>query len=139
MAHHHADAIEPPHPASHRHTRCSNSAGSLNPKGLGFQIQNLPTERRLASGDADGRVVVWDVASGSIIAALDDALTAAHGRRPDTLPPGRGAGVVAVAWVTAEHGMLGVAVAAGTFLVWDTQGETPCRLQASQARVDGGM
>lgn len=138
MVHHHADAIKPPHL-----TRCSSSAGSLNPNGLGFQFQNLPTERRLASGDADGRVVVWDVASGSIIAALDDALTAAHGRRPDALPPGRGAGVVAVAWVTAEHGMLGVAVAAGTFLVWDTRGEQtlnpkPCRLQASQARLDGG-
>ena len=30
---------------------------------------------RLASGDTEGRVVVWDVASGGVIVALDDALT----------------------------------------------------------------
>ncbi len=30
---------------------------------------------RLASGDAEGRVAVWDVASGGVIVALDDALT----------------------------------------------------------------
>jgi hypothetical protein len=34
---------------------------------------------RLASGDAEGRVVVWDVASGGVTVALDDALTVSGG------------------------------------------------------------
>lgn len=36
---------------------------------------------RLASGDTEGRVVVWDVASGSVTVALDDALTVSSGRQ----------------------------------------------------------
>lgn len=92
---------------------------------------------RLASGDADGRVVVWDVFSGSVIAALDDALTAAHGRRPDSLPPRRGAGVVAVAWVTGEAGVLGVATASGTFLVWDTRGGQFLKPRPSAPQIPG--
>jgi hypothetical protein len=34
---------------------------------------------RLASGDTEGRVVVWDVASGGVTVALDDALTVSSG------------------------------------------------------------
>lgn len=34
----------------------------------------------------------------------------------------RGAAVAAVAWVTADPALLGIAVAHGTFLVWDTSG-----------------
>ena len=74
----------------------------------------------MASGDHGGRVVVWDVASCAAVAVLEDALTAVQGRRGDgvTRP-----GIAAVAWVTSDPHLLGVAVASGTFLVWDTKGE----------------
>jgi hypothetical protein len=36
---------------------------------------------RLASGDTEGRVVVWDVASGGVTVALEDALTVSSGRQ----------------------------------------------------------
>lgn len=66
-------------------------------------------------------MVVWDVASCAACAILEDALTAAHGRRADgvTRP-----GIAAVAWVTADPHLLGIAVASGTFLVWDTKRES---------------
>jgi hypothetical protein len=53
---------------------------------------------------------------------------AALGRRPDGVTLGhRSGGVAALAWVTADPALLGVAVAHGTFLVWDTAGEGPTR------------
>lgn len=50
-------------------------------------------------------------------------IQAAHGRRPDGVTLGHSGGAVAaVAWVTADPALLGVAVAHGTFLVWDNTG-----------------
>ena len=51
---------------------------------------------------------------------------AALGRRPDGVTLGHSGGAVAaLAWVTADPALLGIAVAHGTFLIWDTAGGGP--------------
>ncbi len=75
--------------------------------------------RRLASGDADGRVAVWDVLSGAVTGALEDPLGAATGRRTE---PDRRTGVVALAWLRAAPALVGIAVAGGMFVLWDPSG-----------------
>lgn len=57
-------------------------------------------------------------------------LQAALGRRPDGVTLGhRGGAVAALAWVTADPALLGIAVAHGTFLIWDTAGEWAAQCQ----------
>ena len=74
---------------------------------------------RLASGDADGRVAVWDVLSGAVTGALEDPLGAATGRRTEG---DRRTGVVALAWLRAAPALLGVGLAGGMFVLWDPRG-----------------
>ncbi len=74
---------------------------------------------RLASGDADGRVAVWDVLSGAVTGALEDPLGAATGRRTEA---DRRTGVVALAWLRAAPALLGIALAGGMFVLWDPRG-----------------
>ncbi len=74
---------------------------------------------RLASGDADGRVAVWDVLSGAVTGALEDPLGAATGRRTEG---DRRTGVVALAWLRAAPALVGVALAGGMFVLWDPRG-----------------
>jgi hypothetical protein len=77
-------------------------------------------EHRLASGDNDGRVVVWDVGGVSPIVVMEDAHLAATGRKGE---PGRSSGGVrALAWVMSSPLLLAVALGTGIFLLWDTVG-----------------
>jgi hypothetical protein len=74
----------------------------------------------LASGDAEGRVAVWDAAGGGAPrAALADPVGAAFGRGGGgggtDPPPG---GVRGLAWATAAN-LLCVLVAPGYLLLWD--------------------
>lgn len=73
----------------------------------------------LASGDSDGRVVVWDVLLGTPIATLEDAYYAGFGategaRRADSprVP------VRALSWVTARN-LLAILLAPGYLVLWD--------------------
>jgi WD40 repeat protein len=74
---------------------------------------------RLASGDAEGRVVVWDIASGTPVLALEDPLHAAAGPKSER---GRGGAVRGLAWVLASPARLAIVTASGAFLVWDVAG-----------------
>ena len=77
----------------------------------------------LASGDSEGRVVVWDVLSGAPVAALEDAYWAGFsvadgGRRADAPRPA----VRGLAWATAQN-LLAVLLAPGFLLLWDCRSE----------------
>lgn len=74
---------------------------------------------RLAAGDEDGRVVVWDVHSTAAVAGLEDPWLAAQGRRLDV--GSKAGGVQALAWVGSNPYLLAVAVS-GLFLIWDPKG-----------------
>ena len=78
---------------------------------------------RLASGDNEGRVVVWDVSSGTVIASLEDPLSAAHAPGPVArrAEPGKGGAVRGLAWIMSNPCVLGIVLASGMFLVWDMQ------------------
>ncbi|KAF5836106.1 hypothetical protein DUNSADRAFT_6477 [Dunaliella salina] len=76
------------------------------------------THLRLASGDSNGGVAVWDVQCQSVCATLDDALLAVPGNNAPKL------GVVhGLEWVTAKPFLLATLMAPATLLVWDTQGD----------------
>ena len=79
---------------------------------------------RLASGDNEGRVVVWDVTSGTVIASLEDPLSAAQSPGPVArkAEPGKGGAVRGLAWIMSNPCVLGIVLASGMFLVWDMQG-----------------
>ena len=78
---------------------------------------------RLASGDNEGRVVVWDVSSGTVIASLEDPLSAAQAPGPVArrAEPGKGGAVRGLAWIMSNPCVLGIVLASGMFLVWDMQ------------------
>lgn len=57
------------------HHRCTFITANISRDCLAKSKLRVPQSGRLASGDLEGRVVVWDVASGAVMAALDDALT----------------------------------------------------------------
>ncbi len=82
---------------------------------------------RLASGDSEGRVVVWDIATATPVIALEDPLTAAQVGSKRT-EPGKGGAVRGLAWVCAHPARLAIVLANGMFLVWDVQGahSSPC-------------
>lgn len=67
----------------------------------------------IASGDAFGRVVVWDVGSGDAVAVLGDAGLASG------LSQGRGKlAIRGVSWVSASH-VLAILLEQGKLLMWD--------------------
>ena len=73
---------------------------------------------RVASGDQEGRVVVWDIATGTPVISLEDPVQAAGGARS------KGGAVKGLAWVMANPARLAIVLAGGMFLVWDVQGES---------------
>lgn len=75
---------------------------------------------RLATGDADGRVAVWDVLGSCVVAGLEDPAGAATGRRTE---PEKRTPVVSLAWLRAAPSLLGIALAGGLFIVWDPKCE----------------
>lgn len=79
---------------------------------------------RLASGDSEGRVVVWDIATATPVIALEDPLTGAQlgGKRAE---PGKGGAVRGLAWVCSNAARLAIVLANGMFLVWDVAGTPP--------------
>lgn len=82
---------------------------------------------RLASGDIEGRVVIWDVSSGTVIASLEDPLSAALSPGPVARKsePGKGGAVKGLAWIMSNPCVLGIVLTSGMFLVWDPQGVLP--------------
>lgn len=79
---------------------------------------------RLASGDNEGRVVIWDVTSGTVVASLEDPLAAAQTPGPVArkTEPGKGGAVKGLAWIMSNPCVLGIVMTSGMFLVWDPQG-----------------
>jgi hypothetical protein len=97
---------------------------------------------RLASGDSDGGVVVWDVLSATQLQRLQDApaardllrdYTAAAGRSDrdsssSGVPAGSStgpssSGISSLAWVMPGSNVLAVVVAPALLLLWDVAGE----------------
>ena len=89
-----------------------------------LNVQNPLTTYRLASGDNEGRVMVWDVSSGTVIASLEDPLAAAQSPGPVArkTEPGKGGAVRGLAWIMSNPCVLGIVMTSGMFLVWDMQG-----------------
>lgn len=80
-----------------------------HPIGCGQAVSgNLPL--LLASGDALGRVVVWDVGIGEPVTVLGDA-GAACGLKEKV-------GVAGLSWVTAGH-IVAVLLDHGHLVIWD--------------------
>lgn len=79
---------------------------------------------RLASGDAEGRVVVWDISSSTPVLILEDPLHTASGAKSER---GKGGAVRGLAWVMANPVHLAIVLASGNFLVWDVNGGPPFR------------
>ena len=92
---------------------------------------------RLASGDNEGRVVVWDVTTATAMATLEDpgAAAAAAGPNPKKMEPGRGGPVRDLAWVTSNPCLVAAVLANGMLLVWDQAGEG--KAMAGQDNVMG--
>ena len=89
-----------------------------------LNVQTSLTTCRLASGDNEGRVVVWDVSSGTVIASLEDPLSAAQSPGPVArkTETGKGGAVRGLAWIMSNPCVLGIVMTSGMFLVWDMQG-----------------
>jgi hypothetical protein len=77
---------------------------------------------RLASGDSEGCVVVWEIATATPVLSLEDPLQAAsaNGKKSE---PGKSGAVRGLAWVCANPARLAIVLASGVVLVWDVQGE----------------
>lgn len=74
---------------------------------------------RIASGDAEGQVAVWDAHTGLPVAVLEDPWLAATGRRGD--PQAKLAGVKALAWVLSDPSVLAIALS-NMLIIWNPQG-----------------
>ena len=92
---------------------------------------------RVATGDAEGRVVIWDVHTGQPTAALEDPWLAATGRRGDG--QSKAAGVQALAWVLPNPSKLAIALS-NILVIWDPEGlaplQEPSRLSICLERTD---
>ncbi|KAA6419923.1 MAG: hypothetical protein FRX49_10113 [Trebouxia sp. A1-2] len=103
------------------HKSASTTAVSWAPEC--FSRDAATSSLRLASGDNEGRVVVWDVSSGTVIASLEDPLSAAQSPGPVArkAEPGKGGAVRGLAWIMSNPCVLGIVMTSGMFLVWDMQ------------------
>lgn len=70
----------------------------------------------IASGDAHGRVVVWDVGSGEPVTVMSDA-GASFGK--DKL------GIVGLTWVTSAQ-ILAILLEHGKMVFWDSKSTLTC-------------
>ena len=82
-----------------------------SPSALGY---------RLASGDSEGRVIVWDIATATPVLVLEDPMVAAQSGSK-----GKGGAVRGLAWVCVHPARLAIVLTNGMFLVWDVQGTAP--------------
>lgn len=103
--------------------------GHFHKYGLSYRLWTC----RLASGDNEGRVVVWDVTTATAMATLEDpsAAAAAAGPSPKKVEPGKGGPVRDLVWVMSNPCLLAVVLANGMLLVWDQAGEDPMAGQGS--------
>ncbi|KAK9863395.1 hypothetical protein WJX84_011255 [Apatococcus fuscideae] len=75
---------------------------------------------RLASGDNEGRVVLWDVTTATALGGSEDLVQAASGAGKKS-ELGRAGAVRDLAWVLSGPCVLAVLMASGLFLLWDPQ------------------
>ncbi|KAK9867753.1 hypothetical protein WJX84_002654 [Apatococcus fuscideae] len=75
---------------------------------------------RLASGDNEGRVVLWDVTTATALGGSEDLVQAASGSGKKS-EMGRAGAVRDLAWVLSGPSVLAVLMASGLFLLWDPQ------------------
>lgn len=73
---------------------------------------------RLASGDSEGRLVVWNVLGGSALCGLNDTWYTATQKRPE----GKRGGICAVAWVSSDPSKIAIALD-GLFVLYDPKGQ----------------
>ncbi|KAL4425017.1 hypothetical protein ABPG77_001795 [Micractinium sp. CCAP 211/92] len=103
------------------HRQAAVSALAWHPGG-GAREPRAAAQLRLATGDEEGRVMVWNVNTGAVIAALEDPWGSAFGatgaRRPEGAPNGRPP-VVGLQWATAAPSVLAVLLAPCIILLWD--------------------
>ena len=98
--------------------------------GGGPREPRAAAQLRLASGDEEGRVMVWNVNTGAVIAALEDPWASAFGTATGARRPEGGGGpapgrppVVGLAWATASSSVLAVLLAPCVLLLWDYRSE----------------
>jgi WD40 repeat protein len=96
--------------------------------GFGCETSSSDLARRLASGDSEGTVAVWDVPSALVIAKMDTASKYKDVMKDRKLELGV---VHDLAWVCARPCMLAVVMAPATLLVWDTSGTTFSAVQCA--------
>lgn len=88
--------------------------------GLGPRDPKGTALLRLASGDDEGRVAVWNVSTGAAIAALEDPVSAAFlGQQRRVTADAPKPGVQGLAWVTAAPTLLAILAAPGYLVLWD--------------------
>lgn len=68
---------------------------------------------RLASGDKEGNVVVWDVLQVAVVCKLGNVKTDGEANQ----------GVTSLAWILNDPCLLAVVLGPATLVVWDIQGE----------------
>lgn len=73
---------------------------------------------RLASGDSEGRVVLWDLGTGVACALLDDPLLAATGISKKA-EPSKGGAVKGLGWLGSSPALLAIVLASGLLIIWD--------------------
>lgn len=107
------------------HRQAAVSALAWHPGG-GPREPRAAAQLRLASGDEEGRVMVWNVNTGAVIAALEDPWASAFGTATGARRPEGGGGpapgrppVVGLAWATASSSVLAVLLAPCVLLLWD--------------------
>lgn len=90
---------------------------------------------RLASGDADGCVVVWNVLTLCAASKLEDAFSAKDHAREQRLGEAAAPGAVqGLAWTMGPAAMLAVLLGPATLLLWDPKGaHTACTYALSAA------
>ncbi|KAI3424707.1 hypothetical protein D9Q98_008096 [Chlorella vulgaris] len=110
------------------HRQAAVSSLAWHPGG-GPREPRAAAQLRLASGDDDGRVMVWNVNTGAVIAALEDPWASAFGTAAGAKRPEGGGGggggsvyrppVIGLAWCTASPSVLAVLLAPCMLLLWD--------------------
>ncbi|KAL4422261.1 hypothetical protein ABPG75_008458 [Micractinium tetrahymenae] len=103
------------------HRQAAVAALAWHPGG-GPREPRAAAQLRLASGDEEGRVMVWNVNTGAVIAALEDPWGSAFGasgaKRPEGAPNGRPP-VVGLQWATSSPSVLAVLLAPCILILWD--------------------
>lgn len=89
---------------------------------FGSTCEDVWLARRLASGDADGCVVVWNVLTQSAASKLEDALTSGKDSGKEHKLGDSATPVQGLAWTMGQTCLLAVLLAPASLVLWDPKG-----------------